>query len=75
VILWAAVEMLSVPGLLAPSGRFFAPDGTGTTARPAGAFGFSVPWTTPPLFEIVVAAWTIAELPTLLPPYAPKLEW
>ena len=74
-MLWAAVLMLIEPGLVDPRGRFRAPDATGTTARPAGVFGLSVPRTTPPLFEIVVPAWTMAALPTLLPPYAPKLDW
>src|SRR6478736_3851555 len=48
--------MLSEPGLLAPSGRFFAPAGTGTTAKPPGVFFFWVPLITPPLFVIATTA-------------------
>ena len=60
--------MLSQPGADDPSGRFIAPEGTGTTARLDGVFWTAVPSSTPPLFTIDVAAWTTALLPTLVPP-------
>src|SRR4051794_17995809 len=75
-MLFAAVLRLSEPGEEEPSGRFFAPEGIGMVANPAAELGFCVPRMTPPLATVMAPeACTMALLPALLPPYAPRLDW